>query len=129
MSGPDEQEAFARYLGLWLPAPGEVHMTVRPDLVNSVGKLLGPVAFALVDYAMGGVVWHGIEDGLAAVTINVSINYLDGANEGEVVCTARVDRRGRRVAATSAALRHADGRLLATAVGTFALTPLTGPSS
>jgi uncharacterized protein (TIGR00369 family) len=130
MPGPSESEPFAEFLGLRLTGPGEVRLDVRPDLVNSVGMLLGPVGFALVDYAMGDVVWRGLQDGLAALTINIAINYLEGAGDGDVVCTARLDRRGRRVAATSAALRHADGRLLATAVGTFAITagaPAPGP--
>lgn len=122
MSGPSESEPFAAYLGLRLTGPGEVRLAVRPELVNSVGKLLGPVAFALVDYAMGAVVWRGLEPGVVAVTINVAINYLDSCADGDVVCTARLDRRGVRVAATSAMVHHADGRLLTTAVGTFAIT-------
>jgi uncharacterized protein (TIGR00369 family) len=122
MSGPSEREPLAAFLGLRLTAPGEVRLTIRPELVNSVGKLLGPVGFALVDYAMGDVVWRGLDPGRAAVTINIAINYLDSSGEGDVVCTARLDRRGRRIAGTSAEVRHADGRLLTTAIGTFAIT-------
>jgi acyl-CoA thioesterase len=122
MSGPSESEPFAAYLGLRLTSLGEVGLTIRPDLVNSVGKLLGPVGFALVDYAMGDVAWHGLEPGRTAVTINIAINYLGSAADGDVVCTARLDRRGRRVVATSAEVRHADGRLMIMAVGTFAVT-------
>jgi uncharacterized protein (TIGR00369 family) len=130
MSGPNAGEPFAQFIGLRLTGPGEVRLTIRPDLVNSVGKLLGPVAFALVDYAMGDVVWRGLEPGRAAVTINIAINYLDSSDAGDVVCRARLDRRGHRVAATRAEVHHADGRLLTTAVGMFAITagaPAPGP--
>jgi uncharacterized protein (TIGR00369 family) len=122
MTGPGEGGPYADYLGLRATGPGEVRLTIRPDLVNGVGKLLGPVGFALVDYAMGDAAWAGLEPGHAAVTVNIAINYLDSSDAGEVVCRGRLDRRGRRVAATSAEVHHADGRLLITAVGTFAIT-------
>jgi uncharacterized protein (TIGR00369 family) len=127
MSGPHDDDDLARFIGLRLTAAGEARLTVRPELVNSIGKLLGPVAFALVDYAMGSVVWDGLEPGRAAATVNIAINFLDSADAGEVVCTAAVDRRGARLASTSAQVRHGDdGRLLMTAVGTFAATRPSG---
>jgi acyl-coenzyme A thioesterase PaaI-like protein len=122
MSGPVDGDPFARLLGLRMPRPGEARLAIRPELINDAGVLLGPVGFALVDYAMGSAVWDGLEPGRVAVTVNVAINYVAGSSDGEIVCMARLDRRGGRLAATSAAVHHADGRLLMTAVGTFALT-------
>jgi acyl-CoA thioesterase len=98
-----------------------LRLEIRPELVNGVGKLLGPVAFALTDYGMGAAVWDTLDAGQVCATVNVAINFVDSAASGEVVCTSRVDRRTRRAAATSAELRHADGRLLATAIGSFAV--------
>ncbi len=61
-------------------------------------------------------------------TVNVAINFIDSAASGEVVCAARVERRTRRTAATACEIRH-EGRLLATAIGSFVIRPArTAPS-
>jgi acyl-CoA thioesterase len=119
--GPSERDAFSEFLGLRFDSPTVVRLEIRPELVNGVGKLLGPVVFALTDYAMGAAVWNTLTTGEVCATINVAINFVDSAASGEVVCTSRVDRRTKRAAATSCELRHADGRLLATAIGSFAV--------
>jgi acyl-CoA thioesterase len=127
--GPSERDAFSEFLGLRFESATVVRLDIRPELVNGVGKLLGPVVFALTDYGMGAAVWDTLAEGEACATINVAINFVDSAASGEVVCTSRVDRRTKRAAATSAELRHADGRLLATAIGSFAvILARTAPS-
>jgi uncharacterized protein (TIGR00369 family) len=82
--------------------------------------LLGPVAFALVDYGMAALLFERTTTERFATT-GISINYLASASEGEVICRARVDRHGRRGAFMSAELTHESGKLLATAIGTFAI--------
>ena len=119
--GPSEHDAFSEFLALRFDSPTVVRLEIRPELVNGVGKLLGPVVFALADYGMGAAVWNTLTAGEVCATINVAINFVDSAASGEVVCTSRVDRRTKRAAATSCELRHADGRLLATAIGSFAV--------
>lgn len=119
--GPRAGGPYADHLGLRWTGPSEARLTIRPDLVNDIGRLLGPVGFALVDYAMGAAVWNELDDGETAATVNVALNFLDTATEGEVVCRARLDRRTRRAAATSAEVHHEDGRLLITAIGGFAI--------
>jgi acyl-coenzyme A thioesterase PaaI-like protein len=61
------------------------------------------------------------EDEMCATT-NVAINFVDSAAAGDVHCRARVERRTRRTAATACEIRH-DGRLLATALGSFVIRP------
>jgi uncharacterized protein (TIGR00369 family) len=123
MSGPGEDDALARFLGLRILQPGSIQLRVEPRLVNGIGLLLGPVAFALVDYAMGSAVWDGLAPGEAAATAGIAMTFLDSVNAGDVTCTATVDRRGGRLVAARAELRAVDdGRLLATAQGTFAVT-------
>jgi uncharacterized protein (TIGR00369 family) len=119
--GPAAGGPFADHLGLRFGEPGVVSIEIGPHVINTIGVLLGPVGFALVDYAMGAAVWAQLADDERTATINVAINFVDSAREGEVTCRARVDRRTRRAAATSAEVRHADGRLLMTAVGSFAI--------
>ena len=115
-----ESESFASYLGFRWDDESTIRLTVRPDLLNSVGRLLGPVAFAMVDYSMASALLGTLQPGESMATTNISINFLASTDTGDVVCTTRVDRRGRRAAFLTSELRH-DGRLLATAIGTFAI--------
>ena len=120
----DFDDAFAQGLGLEFPAPDEVRMAVRPEHINGVDKLLGPIAFALVDYAMTGAAAKAVAEDEVAITVNIAINFVDSAGAGEVVvATAAVARRTRTVLSLTADLRDAGGRVLATAIGTFAIRP------
>ena len=117
-------DALGQWLGLRHDAPGRLRLTVRPELLNSGGLLAGPVVFSLVDYAMASVVWAELEAPQGMATNHVAINFIATATEGEVVCTARVDRRTRGVAALSATVAAvADDRLLATAIGSYVILP------
>jgi uncharacterized protein (TIGR00369 family) len=77
----------------------------------------------MVDYAMGSALWKERSGDEAIATISISINYVQTAREGEVICTARVDRRNDRIAVLRSEVEHSDGRLVATAVGSYAIFP------
>jgi uncharacterized protein (TIGR00369 family) len=128
MHVPQEQtspatNAFGQYLGLRWDDASTVRLTIRPELVNDGGLLLGPVAFAMIDYAMGSTLWEQTTEQEHIATINIALNYIQSANQGEVVCRARLDRRNRRIAVLSAEIHHEDGRLLTTAIGSFSIFP------
>ena len=72
---------------------------------------------------MGSTLWRELKDGERIATINISINYVQTAREGDVVCMSELDRRNDRVGVMRSEVRHADGRLLATAVGSFSIFP------
>jgi uncharacterized protein (TIGR00369 family) len=118
---PGRGNSFARYLGLSWDDPWTARLTIRPELLNENGLLLGPVGFALVDYSMGAALWRETAENEAIATINISINYVQSAGEGAVLCRSRLDRRNRRIAVLSSETHHEDGRLLATAVGSFSI--------
>lgn len=120
---PRNGNAFSRYLGLRFEDPGTVRLELRPDLLNDAGLLLGPVAVALIDYAMGCALWAQTTEDENIATVNIAINYIQSAADGEVVCHAKVDRRNRRFAVLSAKTHHEDGRLLATAIGSWTIFP------
>ena len=121
LHGPSAESPFARYLGFrWLD-PRTIALTIRPDLVNDAGLLLGPVGFALVDYAMGAALLLETAEDEFAATLNIAINFVQSADRGDVICCARLDRRTRHVAVLSSQTHHADGRLLATAIGSFSI--------
>jgi uncharacterized protein (TIGR00369 family) len=116
-------DGLTRWLGLRWEAPERVRLTIRPELINPAGLLAGPVAYAMVDYSMGSVLWQDRRRGERIATIGISINYVQTAREGDLICTSTVDRRNDRVAVLQSEVRHENGRLLATAIGSFAIFP------
>jgi acyl-coenzyme A thioesterase PaaI-like protein len=96
-------------------------VTIRPELIGAGGLLSGPVAYAMVDYCMGSTLWKETTEDEGIATINIAINYVQTATEGDIVCTSTLDRRNRTTGVLSSEVRHEDGRLLATAIGSFAI--------
>ena len=122
-NSPQGIDGVSRFIGMRWDSAETVRLEVRDELINPAGLLSGPVAYALVDYSMGSALWARKNPGERIATINISINYLRTAREGEVVCTSRVDRRNDRVAVLSSEVRDDDRRLLATAIGSFSIFP------
>ncbi len=111
------------FFGFRYGAPGELWITIRPELLNRAGLLSGAVAYTMVDYAMGSALWAQRAPEEAIATLSISINYLQTARAGDIVCRARVDRRNRTAATLRATVETADGRLLATAIGSYSIFP------
>ena len=72
---------------------------------------------------MGSALWAQTTKDEGIATINIAINYVQTATEGDVVCHSTVDRRNRRIAVLRSEVRHEDGLLLATAVGSYSIFP------
>ena len=105
---PGEREGIdglTRWLGLSVGGARRVRLTIRPELINPAGLLAGPVAYAMVDYSMGSVLWQARSKGEAVATIGISINYVQTAREGDVVGTSSLDRRNDRVAILESEVR------------------------
>ncbi len=121
--GPTSLDGVTRFLGLRWEAPEVVRLTIRPELINAGGLLSGVVSYALVDYSMGSTLWAQTTEEEGIATVSIAVNYLQTATEGEIVCRTELDRRNRRSAALRSEVRHDDGRLLLTAIGTYAIFP------
>ena len=122
----DERGGFdgvSRWLGLRWESPNRVRLTVRPELINAAGLLSGPVTFGMIDYSMGSALWVERKSGERIATINISINYLRTAREGEVYCESVLDRRNDRTAVLRSEVTDENNRLLATAIGSFSIFP------
>jgi uncharacterized protein (TIGR00369 family) len=120
---PSSLDGVTTFLGVRWDDVETVRVTVRPDLINAGGLLSGVVAYALVDYSMGSALWAQTTEEEGIATINIAINYVQTATEGDVVCHSTVDRRNRHIAVLRSAVHHEDGRLLATAVGSYSIFP------
>jgi uncharacterized protein (TIGR00369 family) len=116
-------DGVSRFFGIRWDDANVARFAIRPDLINAGGMLSGVATYALVDYTMGSALWKETAEDEAIATINISINYVRTATEGEAVCETRVDRRNRTNAVLRSEVRRDDGELLATAIGTYAIFP------
>jgi uncharacterized protein (TIGR00369 family) len=113
----------SRFFGIRWDDPDSSRMTIRPDLINAGGLLSGVATYAIVDYTMGSALWAQTADDESIATINIAINYVQTATDGDILCKTQVDRRNRTSAVLRSEVRHEDGRLLATAIGSYAIYP------
>jgi uncharacterized protein (TIGR00369 family) len=114
-------DGVSRFMGLRWDDAHTTRMEIRPDLMNAAGFLAGVSTYAMIDYTMGSALWRETDEHEGIATLNIAINYVQTALEGEVVCTAEVDRRNRGSAVLRSEVRHTDGRLIATAVGSYVI--------
>lgn len=89
--------------------------------MNPHGVVHGAVLFALVDTAMGAATYSVMPEGAICASIEVQLRFLSPAAIGtELVTDVRVVKAGSRVVQLDARV-HADGDLVATATGSFAV--------
>jgi uncharacterized protein (TIGR00369 family) len=119
-AGIDE---VSRWFGIRWDSAETARVTIRPELINAGGLLSGVATYALVDYTMGSALWPHTTDEESIATVNIAINYVQTATEGDVLCSTQVDRRNRTGAVLRSEVRHEDGRLMATAIGSYAIFP------
>jgi uncharacterized protein (TIGR00369 family) len=116
-------DGISGFMGMHWDDPETVRLEIRPELINAAGLLSGVVTYALVDYCMGSTLWPHTSKDEHIATLNISINYIQTATEGEIVCTSVLDRRNRTNAVLRSEVRAEDGRLLVSAIGSYAIFP------
>jgi uncharacterized protein (TIGR00369 family) len=121
VGGPGSIDGVSGFMGMRWEDPQTVRLRIRPELVNAGGLLSGVVTYALVDYCMGSTLWAQTTAEERIATISISINYIQTATEGEIVCTTVLDRRNRTTAVMRGEVRHEDGRLLVSAIGSYTI--------
>ena len=114
-------DGMSKFLALYWEDAHTTRMEIRPELMNAAGILSGVATYGMVDYTMGSALWRETTEEEGIATLNIAINYVQTALEGELVCRAQVDRRNRTGAVLRATVEHADGRLVATAVGSYSI--------
>ena len=119
--GPRSLDGITGFIGLRWEDPQTVRLAIRPELINRGGLLSGVATYAMVDYCMGSTLWAQTSEHERIATINISINYIQTATEGEIVCRTVLDRRNRTVGIMKSEVRHEDERLLVTAVGIYSI--------
>jgi uncharacterized protein (TIGR00369 family) len=125
---PGSLDGVTAFMGMRWDDPQTVRLDIRPELINAGGLLSGVVTYALVDYCMGSTLWVQTTEQERIATINISINYIQTAVAGEIVCRSTLDRRNRTTAVMRSEVSHEDGRLLVTAIGSYTIFQRRKPS-
>src|SRR5881409_4057933 len=100
-----------------------VEMTSTEDMANHAGFVHGGMISTLADSAMGRAL-RTLKPGVVrAMSFDLKLNFVNAGKVGEtLIATGRVLHAGRRTAVTECRVEGKDGRLVATASGTFAVT-------
>lgn len=120
---PLNADDLTKWFGVHWENAERLRLTIRPELLNPVGFLSGVAAFTLVDYSMASALLEHMAPDERCATLNISINYLRTAREGDIVCTTTLDRRGKTNATLRSEVVHENGDVLATAIGIYAVFP------
>lgn len=115
------------WLGIELVETGDdevtVQMTATENMANHSGFVHGGMIGALADSAMGRAL-RTVKPGIVrAMSFDLKVNFINAAKIGETLrATGRVVHAGRRTMVAHCRVEGRDGRLIATASGTFAVT-------
>jgi uncharacterized protein (TIGR00369 family) len=115
------------WLGLSVVDTGEgmavVEMTSTEDMANHSGFVHGGMISTLADSAMGRSL-RTLKPGVTrAMSFDLKLSFIGAAKIGEKLrATGRVVHAGRRTVVTDCRIEGKDGRLVATASATFAVT-------
>ena len=85
------QDAYSQWLGIEILESEigrcKLGMTIRRDMLNSMGKAHGGISYALADTAFG---FAANTHGKYAVSIETSINHIEALNEGDYLVAESV---------------------------------------
>lgn len=95
-----------------------VKLEVRDELRQPHGLLHGGATASVIDTAMAFAVVTKLAESEKASTVDLTVHYLRPVVEGEIVCTAKIVRAGRRLLTVSAEVFSGE-KLIATALSTY----------
>jgi len=115
------------WLGLTVADTGEgmavVEMTPTEDMANHSGFVHGGMISTLADSAMGRSLRTLKPGVIRAMSFDLKLSFIGAARIGEKLrATGRVIHAGRRTVVTDCRIEGKDGRLVASASATFAVT-------
>ncbi len=127
MATPPEYGEFPLrdFLGMAIDEAGEGRARASVEIsdahLNPNGVVHGAVLFALVDTGMGKATMSVLPEGQFCATVDIQIRFIRAASAGSLVADVEVLKRGRNLVHLDARVTDADGTLIATAAGTFAV--------
>lgn len=115
---------FATHLGVELLERGDgrarLRLALRPELMNSFDAPHGGVVMTLLDIAMAVAAHTRDPESIGAITIEMKTSFL-GPGNGTLIVDGVCLHLGRSIAFCEARAHDVEGKLAATASGTFML--------
>ena len=94
-------------------------LEMRDRLRQPYGLLHGGATASLIDTAMAFACITCLAEGEQSTTIDLTVHYLRPHTDGEIFCTAKVMRNGKRILTVSADVANEQGKLIATALSSY----------
>ena len=117
------ESAFSELLDMRVRDPddgtSEEIMPIKPGHLQQAGRVQGGIVVALADYAMFRAIKALLNPGEATTTIELKVNFLAAAENGELTATAKIISPGRRLMVGEMEVRDQDGKLIAQGLGTY----------
>ena len=98
---------------------GVATMTVQDKHRQDAGVVQGGIIVTLADYAFHLAVESILQPGQSSVTIELKVNFIAPAIDGELTATSKVVSAGRRVVVCDVDVTGQDGSLIAKGMGTY----------
>ena len=116
---------FVDHLGFELvrfaDGQAEIHLELRPELLNSFMVAHGGVSMTLLDVVMAHAA-RSVEPAMGCVTIEMKTSFMRAA-KGPLTAHGTLLHRTATMAFTEGRILDADGKLCAHATGTFKFVP------
>ena len=121
--GLDGAPPFAAHLGMYAEISanglGTAKMPIRDHHLQDSGNVQGGLIVTLADYAFYLAVKSQLSPGQKTVTVELKVNFIAGAKEGELTATARVVSVGRRIIVVEGDVSDSNGVIVARGLSTY----------
>jgi uncharacterized protein (TIGR00369 family) len=118
-------EPFLRLLGLCFGEAradaATLSLAYRADLTQPTGILHGGLQSILIDTAIAQALLTTLRPGFSVVTVRLDTNYFAPVRSGRVVVSAKVIRKGKRIAHGEAVVTDEHDAMVAQGWGVFAV--------
>lgn len=94
-------------------------LAMKDDLRQPYGLLHGGATASLIDATTAFAVINTLAPSEQATTVDLTVQYLRPHTDGEITCTAKITRAGKRLIFLSAEVVNEQGKLVATAISTY----------
>lgn len=98
----------------------QIRMRFQTEQANSRGEVHGGAVATLLDCALAAACRAHDPQAYGVATIDLGLHYVS-AGRGDLIATARCERRGRSISFARGEVRTEDGILVAMATGSFKL--------
>ena len=123
LDGYVHESPFAELLDMRVRDPDDgssvVVMPINARHLQQAGRVQGGIVVALADYAMYRAIKTLLKPGESTTTIEIKVNFLAAAQNGELTATAKIISPGRRLMVGEMEVKDQDGKLIAQGLGTY----------